>query len=117
MCVYIIDQVSDTFVPVTCGRAHLEAMHRMEVFIKRWSAPIGNQYFKSIMPDVNIKLCSGCNKVYLPYAFNNTELVARTGLDVLWVMIGAREGSNCTGYWHQVREQKIIYRMELESTR
>ena len=55
--------MSDKFVPVVYSRSHLVALHRMEVIIKRWGPPVGNQYYKSIMPDMHITLCPGCNKV------------------------------------------------------
>lgn len=61
VCVFIQDV--DEFVPVVCGRQVLESLHRMEVIIKMWGPPIGNQYFKSVMPDVNLTVCSSCNKV------------------------------------------------------
>ena len=46
-----------------CGRKVLESLHRMEVIVKRWGPPIGNQYFKSVMPDINLTVCPSCNKV------------------------------------------------------
>ena len=58
-----IFQSSDEFVPVVCGRKVLESMHRLEVIVKKWGPPIGNQYFKSVMPEINITICSSCNKV------------------------------------------------------
>ena len=45
------------------GRAMLESLHRSEVIVKKWGPPIGNQYYRSFMPDVSITLCSNCNKV------------------------------------------------------
>lgn len=56
-------QSTDDFVPVVCGRRVLESLHRLEVIVKKWGPPIGNQYFKSIMPDVNVTVCPSCNKV------------------------------------------------------
>ena len=50
-------------MPVVCGRRVLGSLHRLEVIVKEWGPPIGNQYFKSIMPDVNITVCPHCNKV------------------------------------------------------
>ena len=41
----------------------LEKLHRTEVLIKKWGPPIGNQYYKSIMPDVTITMCDNCKKV------------------------------------------------------
>ena len=31
--------------------------------VKEWGAPIGNQYYRSLMPDFPISLCGSCNKV------------------------------------------------------
>ena len=59
--------IQDTgdFVPVVVNRDILESLHRTEVHVKQWGAPIGNQYYKSIMPDVSLTLCANCNKVCL----------------------------------------------------
>lgn len=60
---YFITKDVEEFVPVVCGRQVLESLHRMEVIIKKWGPPIGNQYFKSVIPDVNLTVCRSCNKV------------------------------------------------------
>ena len=62
-------QGSSAFVPVVLGRSALEGLHRSEVFVKCWGAPLGNHYFKSIMPDVQLTLCSNCNKVSCMYMY------------------------------------------------
>ncbi len=67
-------QLSEDFVPVVYGRSHLASLHRMEVIIKCWGPPVGNQYFKSIMPDMHITLCPGCNKVS-PHACTHTQII------------------------------------------
>ena len=51
------------FSPVVVGRKVLENLHRTEVLVKKWGPPIGNQYYRSILPDVSITICSNCNKV------------------------------------------------------
>ena len=56
-------QASSEFQPVVVGRAVLTSLHRSEVMVKRWGAPIGNQYYRSIMPEFPISLCANCNKV------------------------------------------------------
>ena len=71
--IILVFQSSDGFVPVVCGHGELESLHRLEVIIKKWGPPIGNQYFKSVMPDVNITVCSSCNKVS-NYAFGKDTL-------------------------------------------
>ena len=41
----------------------LTRLHRSETIVKQWGAPIGNQYYRSVMPDFPISLCGNCNKV------------------------------------------------------
>ena len=48
---------------VEVGRLVLTRLHRSEVMVKEWGAPIGNQYYRSLMPDFPISLCGSCNKV------------------------------------------------------
>ena len=38
-------------------------LHRSEVTVKKWPAPIGNQYYHSVMTDFPISQCNNCNKV------------------------------------------------------
>jgi len=56
-------QASTEFQPAVVGREVLSRLHRTEVVVKKWGAPIGNQYYRSLMPDFPISLCSNCNKV------------------------------------------------------
>ena len=44
-------------------RETLQAMHRTEVIVKKWGAPIGNQYYQSLIPDISIAICRNCNQV------------------------------------------------------
>lgn len=67
-------QNSDEFVPVVCGREVLESLHRMEVIIKKWGPPIGNQYFKSVMPEISVTVCSSCNKVMIRSSFGRSNV-------------------------------------------
>lgn len=66
-CVYVCIQDAGDFVPVKVSIHTLESLHRTEVLIKQWGAPIGNQYYKSVLPDVPLTLCDNCNKVYTLY--------------------------------------------------
>ena len=54
------------FSPVKVSRLVLTRLHRSEVMVKEWGAPIGNQYYRSLMPDFPISLCGSCNKVSSP---------------------------------------------------
>ena len=56
-------QGGNEFQPVEVGRSVLTRLHRSEVMVKEWGAPIGNQYYRSVMPDFPISLCGSCNKV------------------------------------------------------
>lgn len=56
-------QASCEFVPVVASRSVLTRLHRSEVLVKQWGPPIGNQYYRSIMPDFPISICGNCNKV------------------------------------------------------
>ena len=51
------------FVPVVVDRETLQAMHRTEVIVKKWGAPIGNQYYQSLIPDISIAICRNCSQV------------------------------------------------------
>ena len=62
MCVVMM-QGSSEFCPVEVGHSVLARLHRSEVIVKKWGAPIGNQYYRSVMPDFPISLCGSCNKV------------------------------------------------------
>ena len=64
----VLPQESGEFHPVVVGRAVLTRLHRSEVVVKRWGAPIGNQYYRSVMPDFPISLCRTCNKVSDPHS-------------------------------------------------
>ena len=66
LCSYIVkslQQGGTDFTPVCVGRSVLQSMNRHEVFIKKWPPPLKYNYYKSIMPDVSITLCSSCNRV------------------------------------------------------
>ena len=52
------------FVPVVVGRSVLESLHHSEVLVKQLGAPLGNRYYRSIIPDISITICSSCNKVH-----------------------------------------------------
>jgi hypothetical protein len=41
---------------VVVSRKVLEGLHHTEVLVKKWSPPIGNQYYRSILPDVSITI-------------------------------------------------------------
>ncbi|XP_041457748.1 intraflagellar transport protein 122 homolog isoform X2 [Lytechinus variegatus] len=58
------EQGGNEFVPVVVNRTVLKSLDRSHVVIKRWSAPLRYQYFKSIMPDVSVIVCPSCNQLF-----------------------------------------------------
>ena len=54
---------SGELCPVVVGGSVLAGLHTAEVIVKQWGAPIGNQYYRSVMTDFPISLCVNCNKV------------------------------------------------------
>ena len=78
------------FVPVVVGRSLLESLHHSEVFVKQWGAPLGNQYYRSFLPDVFITICSSCNKVsacMVALAFSQLCEQIDTGYS-MWLWLG-----------------------------
>lgn len=51
------------YLPMSVDRDILLSLHRREVLVKKWLPPLRYQYFRSILPDVQIRLCSSCNQV------------------------------------------------------
>lgn len=60
---HLFQQGGSDFVPVRVGRSTLQAMNNREVLVKKWPSPLKYQYYRSLLPDVSITLCSSCNRV------------------------------------------------------
>jgi hypothetical protein len=45
------------------NRDHLKALEPQEVIIMKWPLPLGNKYYRNLLPDVPIANCQTCNKV------------------------------------------------------
>ncbi|XP_025019210.1 intraflagellar transport protein 122 homolog isoform X2 [Python bivittatus] len=58
------EQGGSEFVPVIVNRAILKSMSRRDVLIKRWSKPLQWQYFRSLLPDNPITMCSFCFQMF-----------------------------------------------------
>ncbi|XP_013914619.1 PREDICTED: intraflagellar transport protein 122 homolog isoform X2 [Thamnophis sirtalis] len=58
------EQGGSEFVPVVVNRAILKSMSRRDVLIKRWSKPLQWQYFRSLLPDNPITMCSFCFQMF-----------------------------------------------------
>ena len=61
---YVIFQNSgDEFEPMTVNRVTLQTMEPNAVLICRWPPPLRYQFYRNLMPDVQITLCNFCFKV------------------------------------------------------
>ncbi|XP_074860903.1 intraflagellar transport protein 122 homolog isoform X1 [Carettochelys insculpta] len=58
------EQGGSEFVPVIVNRAVLRSMSRRDVLIKRWPKPLRWQYFRSLLPDASITMCSTCFQMF-----------------------------------------------------
>ncbi|XP_032827224.2 intraflagellar transport protein 122 homolog [Petromyzon marinus] len=52
------------FVPVVLNRAALRSLSRRQVLVKRWPSPLRWQFYRSLMPDVPITVCSSCFQMF-----------------------------------------------------
>jgi hypothetical protein len=55
--------VGDEFEPITVSKATLQAMEPSAVVICRWPLPLRYQFYRNLLPDLQITLCNSCNKV------------------------------------------------------
>ncbi|CAH3150863.1 unnamed protein product [Porites lobata] len=58
------EQGGSEFVAVRVGRSTLQSMNSREVLVKKWPSPLKYQYYRSLLPDVSITLCSSCNRLF-----------------------------------------------------
>ncbi|XP_034813220.2 intraflagellar transport protein 122 homolog isoform X12 [Pan paniscus] len=58
------EQGGSEFVPVVVSRLVLRSMSRRDVLIKRWPPPLRWQYFRSLLPDASITMCSSCFQMF-----------------------------------------------------
>ncbi|XP_069671472.1 intraflagellar transport protein 122 homolog [Periplaneta americana] len=54
----------DEFEPVVVNHATLQAMEPSSVLICRWPPPLRYQFYRNLLPDLQITLCNSCNKVF-----------------------------------------------------
>ena len=59
----------DKFEPVVVNRATLQAMEPSGVLICRWPPPLKYQFYRNLLPDLQIIICNSCNKVRIISAF------------------------------------------------
>eukprot|EP00899_Mesostigma_viride_P007013 jgi/Mesvir1/16312/Mv12764-RA.1 len=61
--------------PIKVDREMLTAMHRSEVFVRRWPCPaVPNAYFRVMDPDASITLCPHCNHFFETEEFEMAQL-------------------------------------------
>ena len=56
-------QEGGEFTPVKVDREILKSIPKSEVIIKKWGPRGGNQYYKLLLPEVQITLCKQCQQV------------------------------------------------------
>lgn len=62
--IYIMyTQEGGEFIPVKVDREILKSIPKSEVIIKNWGPRGGNQYYKLLLPEVQITLCKQCQQV------------------------------------------------------
>ena len=66
---FLLQQGGSEFVAVRVGRSTLQSMNSREVLVKKWPSPLKYQYYRSLLPDVSITLCSSCNRVSFRQSF------------------------------------------------
>ena len=54
---------SENFEPVLVNRSTLQAMDPSMVIMCRWPPPLSYQYYRNLLPELQITVCSSCNKV------------------------------------------------------
>ncbi|PSN54470.1 Intraflagellar transport protein 122 [Blattella germanica] len=54
----------DEFEPVVVNHATLQAMEPSGVLICRWPKPLRYQYYRNLLPDLQITLCNSCFKFF-----------------------------------------------------
>jgi intraflagellar transport protein 122 len=58
------ENTGDKFEPVVVNRATLQAMEPSVVLICRWPPPLRYQFYRNLLPDLQIIICNSCNKVF-----------------------------------------------------
>jgi len=55
---------SGAFLPITANRAILRQMRSSEIYVQQWPEPIGNQYYRNVLPELSVSHCKACNKFF-----------------------------------------------------
>eukprot|EP00164_Ancoracysta_twista_P001588 GFYU01002082.1.p1 GENE.GFYU01002082.1~~GFYU01002082.1.p1 ORF type:complete len:1195 (-),score=419.63 GFYU01002082.1:77-3661(-) len=66
---------SGPYRPLTVDRDVLKSLNKTEVFIKKWRNPLQpRQYYKLMIPDIQIILCDNCNHFFQEEDFEFSDL-------------------------------------------
>lgn len=55
----------DQFVPFIVNRATLQKLDPSGVIVHRWPRPLKYQFYRNLMPEMQITVCQFCFKVYI----------------------------------------------------
>lgn len=58
------ENLGDEFEPVVVSQATLQTMEPSAILICRWPPPLRYQFYRNLLPDLQITLCNSCNKVF-----------------------------------------------------
>lgn len=58
------ERKSGEFIPITIGRKGLLSMDTSSVLISKWGSPLRYQYFRNLLPDLQITMCYSCFKTF-----------------------------------------------------
>uniref|UniRef100_A0A1B6JCB8 Intraflagellar transport protein 122 homolog n=2 Tax=Proconiini TaxID=565685 RepID=A0A1B6JCB8_9HEMI len=54
----------EQFEPVLVNRSTLQAMEPSTVVVCRWPPPLRYQFYRNLLPELQISVCTSCNKVF-----------------------------------------------------
>eukprot|EP00035_Acanthoeca_spectabilis_P005137 m.110473 g.110473 ORF g.110473 m.110473 type:complete len:1203 (-) comp12887_c0_seq1:313-3921(-) len=60
----MVGGVEADFEPIEATREMLLAMSHTEVFVERWPEPLSYRYFKNVLPEVPLAMCSRCFRMF-----------------------------------------------------
>lgn len=61
----IHEDITDT-LPLTLDRDALRAVDPISVLIVKWPKPLKTKYYRNLLPELQISICSECLQVYDP---------------------------------------------------
>lgn len=70
ICFFQFQAEDDTFVPVTVNRKVLKMMEPTSILVCKWPPPLRYQFYRNLLPDLQVTTCMSCNKVQCLVAHN-----------------------------------------------